>query len=157
MKIIETIKTIKKTRMQNLVKCFVLGIGMISILGITGCSQKDPEDYTLKEINSDLPNWFMQPRDAMGKNFLCEVGSDSTRTGAILEGKENLMQLIETEVKVKAQTRRNSEESSWRTFTEFRSEGILKKASISKYQFGPDGNLYILMCINKNDLPWENW
>ena len=147
----------KKLRMQNLVKCFVLGIGMISILTLGGCSSKKPQEHTLKDITDDLPKWFLEPKDAMGPNYLCEVGSDRTRTGAILEGKENLMQMIETEVKVHAQTKRNGSDSQWRSMTDFRSEGVLRKATIQKYKFGPDEKLYVLMCIDKNDLPWNDW
>lgn len=150
-------KNLKKLGMQNIIKCFVLGIGMISILGISGCSSKAPEEYTLKEVNAELPDWYMQPKNAMGPDYICEVGSDRTRTGAILEGKENLMAQIETEVKYKAQTRRTSTEQAWRTFTEFRSEGVLKKATIQKYKFGPDNKLYVLVCVDKNDIAWESW
>lgn len=150
-------RKLKVQNVQNLIKCFVMGIGVISILGITGCSSKKPEEYTLKEVQAELPDWYMQPKDAMGKDYICEVGSDRTRTGAILEGKENLMAQIETEVKYKAQTRRNSTDSSWRSQTDFRSEGILKKATIQKYKFGPDGRLYVLVCIDKNDIAWESW
>lgn len=150
-------KKLKVQNVQNAIKCFVMGIGVISILGITGCSSKKPEEYTLKEVQAELPDWYMQPKDAMGKDYICEVGSDRTRTGAILEGKENLMAQIETEVKYKAQTRRNSTDSSWRSQTDFRSEGILKKATIQKYKFGPDGRLYVLVCIDKNDIAWESW
>lgn len=150
-------RKLKVQNLQNAIKCFVMGIGVISILGITGCSSKKPEEYTLKEVQAELPDWYMQPKDAMGKDYICEVGSDRTRTGAILEGKENLMAQIETEVKYKAQTRRNSTDSSWRSQTDFRSEGILKKATIQKYKFGPDGRLYVLVCIDKNDIAWESW
>ena len=118
----------KKVRMQNAIKCFVLGIGMISILGISGCSSKAPEEYTLKEVNEELPDWYMQPKNAMGPDYIREVGSDRTST-----------------------------EQAWRTFTEFRSEGILKKATIQIYKFGPDNKLYVLVCVDKNDIAWESW
>ena len=140
--------------MKKIVK-FGLGILVAGLL--TGCGSKDPKDIRIADIVDDMPSWYMQPKDAAGKDYICEVGSDPTRTGAILEGKENLMALIETEVKYKAQTRRNSTDSAWRTQTEFRSEGLLKKSFIHKYKIGPEGNVYILLCINKNDLEWEKW
>ena len=139
---------------KNLLK--VVAVSVAAML-IVGCSSKKPEEYTLKEIASDLPDWYLQPKDAMGKDYLCEVGSDTTRTGAILEGKENLMALIETEVKYHAQTQRNGHESRWRSKTDFRSEGMLNKAVIQKYKFGPDNRLYVLVCINKNDVEWSSW
>ena len=138
-------------------KILKFGVVLFATLIIVGCSSKKPEEYTLKEVASELPDWYMQPKDAMGEDYICEVGTDKTRTGAILEGKENLMALIETEVKYKAQTRRTSTESQWRTQTEFRSEGILKKAVIKKYKFGPNDKLYVLVCIDKNDITWESW
>ena len=147
----------KKLFIQNATKCLVLGIGFISIIGMTGCASKKPEEYSLKEVQEELPDWYMNPKNAMGQDYICEIGSDRTRTGAILEGKENLMALIETEVKYRAQTRRDSTSSQWRSKTDFRSEGILKKATIQKYKFGPDGKLYVLLCVDKNDIAWESW
>ena len=140
--------------MKNVLKFWII---LVTTLLIVGCSSKKPEEFTLKEVAAELPDWYMQPKDAMGKDYLCEVGVDRTRTGAILEGKENLMALIETEVKYKAQTRRSSTESQYRTRTDFRSEGMLKKAVIQKYKFGPDNQLYVLVCIDKNDIAWESW
>ena len=140
--------------MKKIVK-FGLGILVAGILA--GCSSKAPQEHTLKDITDDLPGWFLQPKDEMGQDYICEVGSDRTRTGAILEGKENLMQLLETEVKVHAQTKRNGSDSAWRSTTDFRSEGLLRKATIQKYKFGPDEKLYVLICINKNDIPWNDW
>ncbi len=144
-------------RKYTIVKNIILLIMVFVVLGMTGCSSKAPGEHTLKDITEDLPKWFMEPKDAMGPNYICEVGSDRTRTGAILEGKENLMQLIETEVKVHAQTKRNGSDSAWRSTTDFRSEGLLRKATIQKYKFGPDEKLYVLLCIDKNDLPWNDW
>lgn len=138
-------------------KILKFGAVFAATLLIVGCSSKKPQEHTLKDITEDLPKWFMEPKDAMGPNYICEVGSDRTRTGAILEGKENLMQLIETEVKVHAQTKRNGSDSAWRSTTDFRSEGLLRKATIQKYKFGPDDKLYVLLCIDKNDLPWNDW
>lgn len=133
------------------------GLGILVAGLLAGCGSKDPEEIKIADVVDDMPSWYMQPKDAAGKDYLCEVGSDPTRTGAILEGKENLMAMIETEVKYRAQTRRNSTDSAWRTQTEFRSEGLLKKSFIHKYKIGPDGNIYILLCVNKNDLEWESW
>lgn len=143
--------------LKNLKK--LVGLVSMMIVGslMVGCSSKKPEEFTLQEVQAELPDWFMNPKNAMGSDYICEVGSDRTRTGAILEGKENLMALIETEVKYKAQTRRNSTESAWRSQTDFRSEGILKKATIQKYKFGPDNKLYVLVCVDKNDIAWESW
>lgn len=133
------------------------GLGILVAGLLAGCGSKNPEDIKIADVIDDMPSWYMQPKNAAGKDFLCEVGSDPTRTGAILEGKENLMAMIETEVKYKAETRRNASDSAWRTQTEFRSEGFLKKSFIHKYKIGPEGNVYILLCINKADLEWESW
>lgn len=144
----------------KLVSKFVSGLllGTLLIM-MTGCSQKDTElekKPKIEEIIDELPAWYMQPKDAAGKDYLCEVGSDPTRTGALLEGKENLMALINTEVNYFAETRRNGNDSAWRSRTEFRAEGMLKRTFIHKYKIGPEGNVYILLCINKSDLVWED-
>jgi hypothetical protein len=141
--------------MKNIIKHITLSL-LLGLI-IIGCGSKNPEDVTIEDVIDDMPSWYMNPKNAAGKENLCEVGSDPTRTGAILEGKENLMAMIETEVKYKAETRRNASDSAWRTQTEFRSEGLLKKSFIHKYKIGPEGNVYILLCVNKADLAWENW
>ena len=142
--------------MRN-IKKLIIGISIILSISITGCGSKDPEEIKIADVVDDMPSWYMQPKDAAGKNYLCEVGSDPTRTGAILEGKENLMALIETEVKYSAETRRNAGGSAWRTKSEFRSEGMIRNSFIKEYKIGPDNNIYILLCVNKADLDWQSW